>query len=276
MSATQATTTRGALRAAFTAAAADSRAALIPYLMCGAPSCDATVELALACVRGGADAIELGMPFSDPLADGPTIQRAGTEALANGTDMRAVLDVVRRVREQSDVPLVLMGYSNPVMRFGIEKFCADAATAGANGLIIADLPPEEATELRDAAHSHRLDVVFLVAPTSDDQRVAEVARMSSGYLYCVALTGVTGARSGANTNAQALLERVRAQSDLPVAIGFGISTPDHVRAVAPHADGVIVGSALIELIAVTPETEHVVAVENFVRSLAEATRRGQA
>jgi tryptophan synthase alpha chain len=241
--------------------------ALIAYLVCGHPSLEETVELALALERGGASVIELGVPFSDPIADGPTIQRAATAALERGTTFPDCLAVARAIRARSDIPLVAMGYANPLIAYGMDRACADAAAAGIDGLIVADLPPEEANGYIASAKAHGLDTIFLVAPTSTDDRIERAVAASSGFVYCVSLTGVTGARSDLATGASDLLARVREATDLPAALGFGISTPAHVAEVAPFVDAVVVGSAIIDLVERTAVDGRVDAVERFAREM---------
>jgi len=234
---------------AFARARVEGRAALIPYLMAGDPGVEQSIAIALAVVGAGADVLELGMPFSDPLADGPTIQAAAERSLRAGTTLASCLDVVRGIRRESQVPLVLMGYTNPVMRYGVERFCRDLAAAGGDGLIVADMPPEEADELRASADAHGIGLTFLVAPTSDTQRIKQVAALTTGFLYCVSLTGVTGARTELPRALPAFLEGARAVTSLPVSVGFGVATPEQVQELAPLADGVVVGSALVARIA---------------------------
>lgn len=258
------------LERAFGRAARDGRCAIIAYLMCGHPDVDASVAVALALARGGVDAIELGVPFSDPIADGPTIQRAGTASLARGVTVRDCIDVASRVRACSDVPLVLMGYANPLLQYGLDPFCQNAAAAGVDGVIVPDLPPEESGAYVEAARSNDLVTIFLVAPTSTDERIDLAASTSRGFLYCVSLTGVTGARTGLASAAPHLLARARARTKLPLALGFGISHPDHVAAARGLADAVVVGSAIVDLVDRTPAAERVAAVERYVRTLVAA------
>lgn len=218
---------------------------LIPYLMAGYPDRAGSIEQGLAYARAGAAAIEVGIPFSDPLADGPAVQRAGQTALANGTTVRSALEVAAAVAEE-DVPVVLMTYVNPILAYDERRFAADAVRAGASGVIIPDLPAEESQPLAGWLRSAGLDTVFLVAPTSPRSRIASIAERSSGFVYCVTLTGVTGARTELADGVVQLLGRVRQVTDLPVAAGFGISRPEHLRALRGYADAAVVGGALLD------------------------------
>ena len=225
------------------------RRALIMYLTVGYPRRDSALELIPAIVEAGADIIELGVPFSDPLADGATVQRATQRALLNGVGTTYCLQTVQELRNRGvEVPVLFMGYYNPILQYGLERFCADTAAAGADGLIVPDLPPEEASELHAACKAHGLDLIFLLAPTSTDERIAHVAELASGFIYCVSLTGTTGARSEIPRELPQFLQRVRATTGTPLAVGFGISEPEHARQVAELADGVIVGSALLNIV----------------------------
>lgn len=223
--------------------------ALVCFLTSGDPDFATTAQLAREIVRCGADIVELGVPFSDPLADGPSIQASSFRALQAGATVRGVLDNVRAIRVDCDAPIVLMTYFNPVQKYGLKRFAADAADAGADGVILTDLPPEEAAEWRAAATEAKLASIFLLAPTSTKDRIELAAKMGSGFIYCVSRTGVTGARSDMPAELQALVESIKAASDLPVLVGFGISKPEHVSFVTKFADGAVVGSALINIIA---------------------------
>ncbi len=222
--------------------------ALVAYLTIGYPSLEATLELVPALVAGGCDIVELGIPFSDPLADGATIQKASFQALKNGVTPRLCLEVARRLRQKVTVPLLFMSYYNPIYSQGLESFCARAAEAGIDGLIIPDLPPEEGGELQTAAGPKGIDVVYLLAPTSTDERVRAVAENSTGFIYLVSLTGVTGARESLSEGLEAFVGRVRKVAKQPLCVGFGISTPEQAARVARVADGVIVGSRLLQVI----------------------------
>lgn len=252
----------------FASLKAERRTALMPYLMVGFPERDSALELAPALEAAGADMFELGVPFSDPLADGATIQRASEQALANGVRLSFCLETVAALRGRGlRAPLVLMGYYNPFLRYGIQRLAADAAAAGADGFIIPDLPPEEAAECQATCRAHGLDLIFLVAPTTPDERIAEIARIGSGFLYCVSLTGVTGARRELWDGLPDFLDRVRRFTDLPLVVGFGISSAAHVRQVGAHAQGAIVASALINTIEGLPPEQRAEAAATFVREL---------
>ncbi len=245
-----------------------NRRALILYLTTGFPEREAALDLVPRLIEAGADMVELGVPFSDPIAEGVAIQRATQRALKNGVNTAYCLDTVRTLRERGvEVPLLLMGYLNPVLRYGVERFCADAEAVGVDGLILPDLPPEEAGELQAACHVHKLDLIMLLSPTSTEQRIKHVAEHATGFIYCVSLTGVTGARAELPPQLPAFIERVRPRTQTPLAVGFGISRPEHARQVAQIADGVIVGSALVSVV------EQGGDVEGFVRGLREAMDR---
>lgn len=266
-----ATTTRPSrLSRRFQALRAEGRKALITYICAGDPDLETTFELVQALAAAGADVIELGVPFSDPLADGPVIQAASQRALAAGTTPQACLDLVARLRAAGcEVPLVLMGYYNPILHRGVERYAADCAAAGVDGLIVPDLSHEESGELRSACRSAGVDLVPLLAPTSTPDRVAAICREAAGFIYCVSLTGVTGARAALSDRFRPLVAAARQHTDLPVAVGFGISTAEHVRQVAAVADAVIVGSALVRLIeAGGPRAGLVERAAGFVRELA--------
>jgi tryptophan synthase alpha chain len=219
---------------------------LVAYITAGDPSLEATRQIVVAAAEAGADVIELGVPFSDPLADGPTIQRASERALRAGTTLAGVLDLVEAIRRDSQVPLVLFSYFNPVLQMGVAQFADRAAAAGADGALITDLSPEEAGDYRAAMHARGLDTIFLAAPTTSEERFARIARASSGFLYLISRTGVTGARESMPEDLPALVRRARIASRLPLAVGFGISLPGHVSILGGLADAAVVGSALME------------------------------
>jgi tryptophan synthase alpha chain len=232
----------------FAALRAERRAALIAYLTAGDPSPAATVELVLALERGGADIIELGVPFSDPVADGPVIQRASERALAAGTTLQRVLEIAAEVRRRSEIPLLLFSYLNPLYRYGLERLAADAAAAGIDGCLLTDLSVEEAAPWVEVLHRHNLDTVFMAAPTSTERRLRLVAEYSSGFVYVVSRTGVTGERSAVGAAVPAIIGSLRALTGQPLAVGFGVSRPEHAAEIGAYADGVVVGSALVRLI----------------------------
>jgi len=237
------------IEATWTRLAAEKRKALILYLTVGFPERDTALELVPRLVAAGADMVELGVPFSDPLAEGVTIQGATQRALSNGVTMRYCMETAHRLREAGlDAPLLFMGYMNPMLRYGMQRFCSDAQAAGVDGLIFPDLPPEESGELDAACREHQLDLIQFLAPTSTEARIAHVAEHARGFIYCVSVKGVTGAREGLSPELPGFLERVRMRTTTPLAVGFGISRPEHARRVAQLADGVIVGSALIDLL----------------------------
>jgi len=221
--------------------------AFMPYAVLGYPSRQASLETIKTLVASGADLLELGVPFSDPLADGPTIQAATQKALENGTTLKDCLAMVRNLRQQGvDTPALLMGYVNPLLAYGLKQFVADAGSGGVDGLIVPDLPPEEADELESLCAEHGLALVYLLAPTSTPERIRLITQKSQGFIYLVSLTGVTGARSDLPPGLSDFVARVRAQTDTPLAVGFGIGSGPQARTVAQLADGVIVGSALVK------------------------------
>ena len=248
---------------------AEGRPAIIPFVPGGWPEADATVGIVRAAVEGGADALEIGFPFSDPLADGATNQLAYQQALANGVNADTILAAVRAIRAEGiEVTILLMGYSNPLYSYGMAKFASDAATAGVDGLIIVDLPPEEAAELEGPAQAAGLHLIYLLAPTSTPERITAVAQHASGFIYCVSVAGVTGARTSMSSELLEFLARVRAQTDLPLAVGFGISTREHVEAVGRVADAAIIGSAFVQVVGGAPVASRPAAVSAFVREMA--------
>ena len=253
---------------------AERRPALIAYLTAGDPEPSRTVGLVRALERGGADLIELGVPFSDPIADGPVIQRAADRALKAGMTLRKVLDTAAEIRRESDIPLLLFTYLNPAMRHGFEKLAADAVRCGIDGCLLIDVSVEEAEAYVGACRAAGLDTVFLAAPTSTDHRLQLVAKFSSGFVYLVSRTGVTGERSSVSDSAGELVGRMRAMTDLPLAVGFGISTPEHVVKVGALADGVVIGSAIVRTIEThggSPQLE--AELEKFMRHLAGGVAR---
>jgi len=237
----------------------------IPYLTIGYPERESALELVPALVRGGACAVELGIPFSDPLADGATIQRASQVALQNGVTVRYCLETAARLREQGvDVPLVFMGYFNPLLQYGLERFVRACVEVGVDGVIVPDLPPNESDELHALCREAGRDLIFMVAPTSTERHLREVAARASGFIYCVSLTGVTGARDRLPEELPAFLQRVRAVTELPLALGFGISRPEHVAQVRDLVDAVVVGSALLDRLVSVAPAERASTAEEFI------------
>lgn len=247
--------------------------ALVAFVTAGDPLPEGTAEIVVALAEGGADIVELGIPFSDPLADGPTIQASYQRALEAGMTPPRILDVVRQVRRRSDVPIVLMGAWNPVLQYGTERFARDAVEAGADGTIMTDLTPEEAGEWKRVCDGAGLDTVFLLAPTSTPSRMALVGKMASGFVYCVSRTGVTGARAELPDDLPPLIEQIRARTQSPVCVGFGIARPEHVAAVCRCADGAVVGSALVDLLHRERENPRLLEMAgDFVATLKAATK----
>ena len=248
---------------------------IVAYITAGDPTLDATLRHVLGLAEAGADVIELGVPFSDPLADGPTIQRASERALKSGTTLHGVLDLVRRIRQSSQVPLVLFSYFNPILQFGLEKFAASAAESGADGVLVTDLTPEESEDYRRILKARGLDTIFLAAPTSTDERLQKIAVCSSGFLYLISRTGVTGAKDALPDDLPALLRRAHRFTQLPIAVGFGISLPGHVSVLGGLADAAVVGSALVaEIEKATSVDAACAALRDRVHSLKDAARRG--
>jgi tryptophan synthase alpha chain len=248
---------------------------LVAYLTAGDPTLEATEKIVLAAAEAGADVIELGVPFSDPLADGPTIQRASERALKSGTTLAGILALVGRLRQKTDVPLILFSYYNPILQMGLEKFAASAAASGADGVLATDLTPEEAGDYRAILRAHGLDTIFLAAPTSTDKRLERIAAATSGFLYLISRTGVTGTRDALPEELPALVRRARKATRLPIAVGFGISLPTHVSVLGGIADAAVVGSAIVAEIerAATPEAA-AEAVANLIRTLKQAGKSG--
>lgn len=264
----------GRVREAFDRARGEGRAALVVYLCAGDPDLATTARLIAAAAEAGADVVELGIPFSDPTADGVAIQRASERALRGGTTLSGVLEVVRAARRETEVPILLFGYYNPILAYGEERLVADAAAAGADGFLVVDLPPEECEPLRAPAIERGLDLVPLVAPTSNQRRVELAASTATAFIYYVSLTGVTGAKGTDLASAAERAARVGAQTGLPVALGFGIKTPEDVALVAARVDGVVVGTAIVRAIegAEGPDAA-VAAVRTLVARLSAAARR---
>jgi len=262
------------LNDAFRDAKREKRAAFVPYVTAGDPSLERSVEIVRALARAGADVIELGVPFSDPIADGPTNQRAAERALAAGTTLSGVLAAVEVVRQDLEVPIVLFTYANPVLRYGIEAFAEDASTAGVDGVLFTDVPAEEMAPFENHIGAAGLDLIMLVTPTSTRQRMKAAARFGGGFLYLVSRSGVTGVRQDLDAGLADNIRMARKVSRLPVAVGFGISTPEQVARVAEKADGVVVGSALVSRIGAMGDCDELIdEVESFASELATACQR---
>jgi tryptophan synthase alpha chain len=252
-----------------------SELGVVAYITAGDPSLAATEKIVLAAADAGADVIELGVPFSDPVADGPTIQRASERALRSGTTLAGVIRLVEKIRAHSDVPLVLFTYFNPILQMGLERFAKAAALAGVDGVLATDLTPEEAEEYRTTLQAHGLDTIFLAAPTSTDARLCQIAHASSGFLYLISRAGVTGAREALPPDLPALVRRTRKFTSLPISVGFGISLPTHVTVLGGIADAAVVGSALVSEIEKAPTVEAgAAAVGERIRALKSAARAG--
>ena len=251
-----------------------NRAALVTFVTAGDPNYDASLAILKGLPAAGADVIELGMPFTDPMADGPAIQLANIRALDNGQDLAKTLQMVREFREGEQVtPLVLMGYFNPIHKYGVERFIAEAKDAGVDGLIVVDLPPEHNVDLCDPAQAAGIDFIRLTTPTTDDKRLPKVLNGSSGFVYYVSVAGVTGAGSATLDHVEQAVTRLRRHTDLPLCIGFGIRTPEHAATIARLAEGVVVGSALIDQIANASSHEQAVdGVLSLCAALAEGVR----
>jgi tryptophan synthase alpha chain len=268
------------IQATFDALKAQNRSALIPYVTAGFPFADITPALMLGMVAAGADVIELGVPFSDPSADGPVIQKAGDKALGFGIGLRQVLAMVRAFREKDDTtPVVLMGYANPIERYdqlqatpgaSESAFIRDASAAGVDGVLVVDYPPEECVVFAQQLRAHQMDLIFLLAPTSTDARMAQIAQVASGYVYYVSLKGVTGAGNLDIAGVQAMLPRIRQHVSIPVGVGFGIRDAASAAAVGAVADAVVIGSKIIQLIEQQPREQVVSAAADFVREIRQA------
>ena len=258
------------------------RAAFVTYVMCGDPDIETSLEIIKALPGAGADVIEIGMPFTDPMADGPSIQAAGLRALKAGTTLKKTLDVVRRFREGDDAtPIILMGYYNPVFIHGVDRFLNDAKAAGVDGLILVDMPPEEDEELCIPALKAGLSFIRLATPTTDDKRLPAVLANTSGFVYYVSITGITGSAAADSANVSQAVSRIKRHTRLPVCVGFGIRTPDAARTIASVADGVAVGTALVDAVRNSLDSDNratsktVAAVADIVASLAEGVRGGK-
>jgi tryptophan synthase alpha chain len=252
---------------------ARNEAALIPYVVAGDPSLDATAALIREFEARGADLIELGVPFSDPMADGPANQRAAQRGLKSGASLAAILAMVSGLRKETEIPIILFGYFNPIFHYGCERLCADAARAGVDALLVVDLPPDEAAELKTPARAHGLDLIFMLAPTTPIERAHKVVRSASGFIYYVSVTGVTGARTTLASDLEEQVNSLRGVTDLPIGVGFGISTPAQAAQVARFSDAVVVGSALSLLLEANESSPELVKnVSELVGSMKSAMR----
>lgn len=265
----------GRIAERFAALRADGEVALVPFVTAGDPDLATTEALLPALQAAGADLLEIGVPFSDPMAEGPTIQRANERALASKTSLRGVLGLVKKLRPRLQIPVVLMGYANPFLTMGEQRFSAACREVGVDGVICVDMPPEEGVELRAALEGQGVDSILLAAPTTTPQRMAMLARETRGFLYYVSLKGVTGARADLARGIEEQVARVRESSQVPVCVGFGVSTPEQVRELARFADGVVVGSALVDRIAATHSPDEAVdAASRYVAELKAPLRKG--
>lgn len=253
----------------------ESRPTLVAYVTCGDPNLATTRDIVLAAIEAGAGIVELGVPFSDPLADGPVIQRASERALRQGTTLEKVLGLAAEIRRRSQAGLIIFSYLNPILQMGLRRFCDTAEEAGVDGVLITDLPIEEADEYVREMRMRHLAAIFLVAPTSTDQRLQKIAKVSSGFIYAISRTGVTGAQRQLPGDARKLVARLRKYCKLPIAVGFGISTPEQFAAVGEFAQGAVVGSAIVQVIEGNPGKEPE-AVAEFIRKLLVVSRRSSA
>ena len=266
-------TASGRIEAKFRELRGRGEAALIPFIVAGDPGLQQTKRLVLELEARGADLIELGVPFSDPMADGPANQRAAARGIKGGGTLPAILSLVADLRQQTQIPLILFGYFNPILHYGCDRLCADAARAGVDGLLVVDLPPEEAVELARPARVAGLDLIYLLAPTTPLERTRRVAHSATGFLYYVSVTGVTGARAVLAGDLETKVHEIRSVTDLPIGVGFGISTPAQAREVASFADAAVLGSAISMLIEEHSASEGLVAtVGEFIGALKEAIR----
>lgn len=247
--------------------------AFIPYIVAGDPNLERTAELVLELDRVGADVIELGVPFSDPVADGVANQEGALRALSQNVSLRQIIPMVAAVRKQTQVPILLFTYYNPVLAYGVRQIVEDCASAGVDGILCVDLPPEEAAEYKALMNGRGLSTVFLIAPTSTEERVQKIARHSSGFIYYVSRTGVTGERDSLEDSIKPMVTKIKQYSNTPVAVGFGVSKPEHARQIAEYADGVVVGSAIVRLVGELGDTPEMIRrVGLFVKSLVDATK----
>ncbi len=253
---------------------ANNEKAFIPFITAGDPSLDTTISLISILESAGADIIELGVPFSDPIADGPSIQRSSIRSLENGTSLSKVIDLVSKVRSTTQMPIVLMGYYNPIFKYGVENFVKNAVESGIDGVVIADLPPEEADDMISAARNYDLSTIFLIAPTSTPERIKLISSACTGYIYCVSSMGVTGVREKISDTLSEMVRKIREHTEKPIAVGFGVSGPEQAKEVAQLADGVIVGSAIVNIIEKYKDNyeQLILAIEKFAKNLASAIK----
>ena len=253
----------------------EGRSALVCYVTAGDPTIGLTKDIVFELENSGADIIELGIPFSDPMADGPTIQLASERSLANGTTLPDVLDIIKEVRKSSDIPIVLFGYYNPFLKYGLEKIAKDARSVGADGILVVDLPPEESKEFKKHTDENGLSLIFLLAPTSTESRIKLVSENASGFIYLVSITGVTGSRPDMEFQLSTLTNDIKELSNLPVGVGFGVSSAEHAKEISSFADAVIVGSALVKIIQENDSNKKVLLnkINTFINELSEACVR---
>ena len=257
----------------FQALARKGEKALVPFLTAGDPDLGITRELIRAVEENGADILEIGVPFSDPTSDGPVIQRSAEIALKAGSSLPRVLEMIADIRTESELPIVLYGYYNPIFRYGVERFAADAAAAGVDAVLVVDLPPEEVDEILPYLRAKGIHFIFILAPTSDASRVRKVVRKASGFLYYVSMTGVTGANAVQPASVRPAIDALRSQTDLPIGVGFGVSSPEQAAAVAEFADAAVVGSAIMRVVDAHRGSDRIVAeVGAFIRKLKEGVR----
>ena len=252
----------------------ENKKAFMPYICAGDPTLDLSRKLLLTLEKAGADLIEFGIPFSDPIADGPIIQKASERSLCHGTSLNQILNLVSDLRNETNIPITLMGYYNPIFQMGVGEFCQRAADVGADGIIIPDLPPEEAETLLEAVSNCDLATIFLVAPTSTSNRIVRIAELSKGFIYCVSVTGVTGVRDVISGEVRSMVTEIRKYTEKPICVGFGVSTPMQAQQVAQVADGVIVGSAIIKVIEenLDDESAMLLNVKRFAEGLVKGVK----
>ncbi|HDD43747.1 MAG TPA: tryptophan synthase subunit alpha [Candidatus Desulfofervidus auxilii] len=249
------------------------RRALIPYITAGDPDLETTKKLILTVAQSGGDILELGVPFSDPLADGPTIQAASQRALKSGTNLKEILKLIKEIRPYTEIPIVLMSYYNPLLQYGLERLAQEAVKAGINGFIVPDLTPEEADKWIKICRIYHLDTIFLIAPTTPLSRARKIVQKSQGFIYYVSVTGVTGARDKLPSDIIQNLNQLKRITKKPIAVGFGISSPEHVKMLIHYADGIIVGSAIVKIIGNSKNTNQILKkVSTFIKSLSQATK----